>query len=65
MRYREGETPHLPALDETMFIMAAVLGLLMGFGFVLLGIKVKRHWLTIWGGGLVLSSIAYLVYAFT
>lgn len=64
MRYREGESPgSVPSLDETMFIMGAVLGLLMGIGFVITGIKAKRHWLTIWGSGLVLTSVAYLVYS--
>ncbi len=63
MRYREGDSAQIPSpLDESMFTGGAVLGLLMGIGFVITGIKAKQSWLAIWGAGLAISSLVYLVF---
>lgn len=63
MRYREGDSPdNLSTLDDTMFMGAAALGLLMGTGFVIAGIKAKQYWLAIWGAGLVVASIVYMTF---
>lgn len=62
MRYRIGEdTQSLgePVVDSLVPI-SAVLGLLMGIGFVIAGLKAKQIWLTFWGTGLVIASILYL-----
>jgi len=65
MRYREGDSPdNLSTLDDTMFMGAAVLGLLMGIGFVVAGIKGKQYWLALWGAGLVIASVLY-IYSFS
>lgn len=65
-RYRideSGQTsPDL--LTQDVFIGAAVFGLLISIGFVYAGLRGKQYWLVFWGGGLTLSSIAYLFYIF-
>jgi hypothetical protein len=62
MRWREG-TPidQIGSSPEAgIFAFAAVLGLLIGVGFVVLGSYGRQRWLAIWGGGLVVASIYYL-----
>lgn len=62
-RYRIGDTPTPGSTDpvtETMLVGAAIFGLLTGVGFVIAGLRARQYWLVFWGGGLVLSSIAYL-----
>jgi hypothetical protein len=64
MRYRIGETPGEQgfAADLWVFNGLAILSFLLGIGFVLAGIRSKHYWLSIWGAGLSLSSVIYLVY---
>lgn len=65
-RYRIGETPEpgsLPAADN-MLLVAVVLGLLIGIGFTIAGIRARQYWLAIWGAGLSLVSLAYIAYQF-
>jgi len=64
-RYRIGETPTPGVSDpvtETMLAGAAIFGLVTGIGFVIAGVRARQYWLVFWGGGLTLSSIAYLLY---
>ena len=63
-RYRIGETPETGADHLTVNLQtgAAVFGLVLGIGFVYAGWRGKQYWLAIWGGGLVLASLAYLGY---
>lgn len=60
MRYREGEKLAAHANDD-MFIGSAIYGLLLGVGFVYVGLRYRQRWLAFWGFGLVLASIASLV----
>jgi len=62
MRYRIGEPqPEAgTALDQGAFMGLAVLSLLIGAGFVLAGIRSRHYWLTIWGAGLSICSMAYI-----
>jgi len=62
MRYRIGEKPGElgPPITDNMTIGTAVFGLLLGAGFVVAGIRGRQLWLAIWGGGLVVASVAYL-----
>ena len=65
MRYRIGEQPDIPAgtlLDQGAFAGIAVLSCLIGIGFVFAGLRSRHYWLTLWGSGLSLCSIAYLAY---
>jgi len=64
MRYRIGETPgELGApVGELSFIGIAVLSFFIGLGFIVAGIKSRHYWLTIWGSGLSLVSVAYVTY---
>ena len=64
MRYKLGETPTPVGdpLTEALFIGISVFGLLVGIGFVVVGLRVKQYWMVFWGGGLALCSIAYLIY---
>ena len=47
-----------------MLVFAVVLGLLIGIVLFALGRRGRIMWLTVWGGGLVLVSVAYLVSVF-
>ena len=63
MRYRIGEPSDLPTgplLDQGAFAGIAMLSCVIGIGFMFAGLRSRHYWLTIWGTGLVLSSIAYL-----
>ncbi|MCK5481337.1 MAG: hypothetical protein KAJ06_09325 [Gammaproteobacteria bacterium] len=66
MRYRIGETPGEQgfAADLGVFNGLATFSFLLGIGFVVAGIRSKHYWLSIWGAGLSLSSVVYLVYIF-
>lgn len=45
-----------------MFLGIAVYGVFAGIGFVVFGLRGRQHWMVAWGGGLVLTSLAYLFY---
>ena len=63
MRYREGMESEIVSkhgVYDGMLAGTAVFGLLIGTGFVLAGWRARQYWLVIWGGGLVLASLAYL-----
>jgi len=64
MRYRIGETPgeQVTALDQGAFLTIAALSLIIGIGFVMAGMRSRHYWLAIWGRGLALSSIGYIIY---
>jgi len=63
MRYREGETVDRLAnhASDDMFIGTTIYGLLLGIGFVYVGLRYKQRWLAFWGFGLSLASIASMV----
>jgi hypothetical protein len=63
MRYRIGETSQQvgPPISGEMLVFAVVLGLLIGIVLFGLGLRGRIMWLTVWGGGLVLASVTYLV----
>jgi len=65
MRYRTGEELHQsgPPISVGVLIFAVVLGLLIGVSLFVLGWRGRQMWLTVWGGGLVLPSVAYLITA--
>lgn len=64
MRYRIGTEPGAEGypLDQGVFTGMAVLSLAIGIGFVFAGLRSRHYWLAIWGTGLSLSSMAYLLY---
>ena len=64
MRYRIGESPGTAAasLDQGVFTSMTVLSLAMGIGFIFAGLRSGHHWMTFWGSGLVITSVAYLLY---
>lgn len=43
-----------------MFLGIAVYGVLVGVGFVMMGVRGRQRWMVFWGGGLVLTSFTYL-----
>ena len=63
MRYRDtGDYQNLGVpVDDNLVFFSIILGVLMGVGFVVAGFKVKRHWMTIWGAGLILAALSYFV----
>ena len=63
MRYRIGEEFQQagPPISSESLVFAVVLGLLIGVALFGLGLRGRIMWLTVWGGGLVLVSVVYLV----
>ena len=63
MRYRIGEELQQagPPISGESLVFAVVLGLLIGVTLFGLGLRGRQMWLTVWGGGLVLVSVVYLV----
>ena len=63
MRYRIGEQPTDSGtpLDQGAFTSIAVLSFLIGIVFVVAGMRSKHYWLAIWGSGLSICSVVYLV----
>ena len=62
MRYRIGEDMQAVAepVQDGLISFSALLGLIMGIGFVVAGWRGKQFWLLSWGAGLVVASILYL-----
>lgn len=44
-----------------MVLGTAVYTLLVGIGFVIFGVRVRKLWVTFWGATMVLASLAYLL----
>ena len=67
MRYRSGDNPEQlgPAIDQGSFLAIAVLSFFIGIGFCFAGIRSKHYWMAIWGSGLCISSIIYIIYVLT
>jgi len=67
MRYRIGDNPEQlgPALDQGAFLAIATLSFSIGIGFVIAGMRSKHYWMAIWGTGLSLSSVIYIIYVIT
>lgn len=63
MRYRDtGDYQNLGMpVDDSLVFFSIILGLAMGIAFIYFGIRVKRYWMAIWGGGLVLAGLSYFV----
>lgn len=63
MRYRDtGDYQNLNVpVDDSLVFFSIIVGIIMGVGFIVAGIKVKRYWMTIWGVGLILASLSYFV----
>ena len=63
MRYRIGEELQQsgPPISAESLVFAVVLGLLIGVALFVLGLRGRQMWLTVWGGGLVIVSVVYLV----
>ncbi len=62
MRYRIGEDMQAVAepVQDGLISFSALLGLIMGIGFVVAGWRGRQFWLLSWGAGLVVASILYL-----
>lgn len=45
-----------------MFLGIAIYGLFVGIGFVLFGQRGRQRWMVVWGGGLAVASVVYLLY---
>ena len=64
MRYRAGEDPATASLISTdyMMILTALLSIAIGAVLVWMGVHGRQMWLRWWGGGLVVASVATLVW---
>lgn len=67
MRYRISDNPDElgPPLDQGAFLAIATLSFFIGIGFVIAGMRSKHYWMAIWGSGLSISSIIYMIYVLT
>ena len=67
MRYRTGDTPEDlgPGIDQGSFLAIAALSIFIGIGFFIAGMRSKHYWMAIWGTGLSISSIIYMIYVLT
>ena len=65
MRYRAGEQPEAwpYAVSEPWLLFTVVLGVLVGFALIAMGVKGRQLWMLVWGTGQVLVSVAYLGWA--
>ena len=63
MRYRDtGDYQNLGApVDDNLVFFSVLLGIALGIGFIIFGLKVKRYWMVIWGAGLILAALSYFV----
>ena len=63
MRYRDtGDYQNLGVpVDDNLIFFSVLLGIVLGVGFIVFGIKVKRYWMVVWGAGLILASLSYFV----
>ena len=63
MRYRDtGNYQDLGVpVDDNLVFFSILLGIAMGIGFIVFGIKVKRYWMVIWGAGLIMAGLSYFV----
>ncbi len=65
MRYRIGQEPDQAlAPDQGPLTFTAALSFLIGIGFVYAGLRSRHYWMCLWGAGLSLWSIGYLVYVY-
>lgn len=64
MRYRIDEDPALTAYGTTddFIVLSAAIGLVAGAFLTWLGWRGRQTWLVVWCGGLVIASIACLVW---
>lgn len=63
MRYRIGSDPQeVQQQADGMIVGSALFGLVTGIIFVAAGLRARQFWLVFWGAGLVIASVAYLLY---
>jgi len=70
MRYRQEDYDYAnqansiiePIIGNDVLMLTAVIGLVVGIIFVFGGRFGKQLWIVVWGAGLVVVSIAYIVY---
>ena len=63
MRYRIGSDPQeVQQQADGMIVGSALFGLVTGIIFVAAGWRARQFWLVFWGAGLVIASVAYLLY---
>lgn len=68
MRYREQDFINQvdgviePIIGNNVLLLTAVIGLFIGIIFVVGGRFGKQLWIIVWGAGLVIVSIVYIVY---
>lgn len=63
MRYEEAtqQADNIASVNANMMLGTAVYTLLVGIGFVLFGLRVRKRWITFWGTTMVMAGTAYLV----
>ena len=63
MRYKElpQQADAIASVSPDMTLATVVYTLLLGIGFVVFGLRVRKRWITFWGATMVLAGSAYLL----
>ncbi len=65
MRYREEQMidgmPMAKHANNDIFAATGFIGLVIGIVLVVLSVRGKQYWLTLWAGGLALFSLVFIV----
>jgi len=64
VRYKIDQTPGMPVAETSpdILLFTIVLSLFIGIGLLVIGKRGGQLWLTVWSAGLILCSVAYLVW---
>ncbi len=67
MRYKIEETTGLPYTETSpgMLAFTVAIALVVGIALLVLGKRGRQTWLTVWSAGLIICSIAYLIWHFS
>jgi len=67
LRYKIEETTGLPYTETSpgMLAFTVAIALVVGIALLVLGKRGRQTWLTVWSAGLIICSIAYLIWHFS
>ena len=67
MRYEQAtqQAGSIASVNADMVLATAIYTLLVGIGFVIFGVHVRKRWITFWGMTMVLAGTAYTIAVMT
>lgn len=48
-------------VDDNLMFASIILEIIIGIGFIVFGVRVKRYWMVIWGVGLIFAALSYFI----